>query len=120
MDAALMDACVECGTVQGGERRLTDTLPCSWYTCPALDEMPGQTPVTMRETFAPILYIMRYRALDEAIALHNAVPQGLASSIFTTDLREAELFLSAAGSDCGIVNVNIGPSGAEKIGRAHV
>src|SRR3546814_17069009 len=75
--------------------------------------MPGQTPVTMRETFAPILYVMRYRALDEAIALHNAVPPGLASSIFTTDLREAELFLSAAGSDCGIVNVNIGPSGAE-------
>src|SRR3546814_7120877 len=101
--------------------------------------MPGQTPVTMRETFAPILYVMRYRALDEAIALHNAVPQGLASSIFTADLREAELFLSAAGSDCGIVNVNIGPSGAEvggafggeketgggresgsEIGRAHV
>ena len=66
-----------------------------------------------RETFAPILYVMRYRDLDEAIAQHNAVPQGLASSIFTTDLREAELFMSAAGSDCGIVNVNIGPSGAE-------
>ena len=75
--------------------------------------MPAQTPVSERETFAPILYVTRYRALDEAIALHNAVPQGLASSIFTTDLREAELFLSAAGSDCGIANVNIGPSGAE-------
>ena len=66
-----------------------------------------------RETFAPILYVMRYRHLDAAIATHNSVPQGLASSIFTTDLREAELFTSAIGSDCGIVNVNIGPSGAE-------
>ena len=65
------------------------------------------------ETFAPILYVLRYRTLDEAIALNNAVPQGLSSSLFTTDLREAETFLSAAGSDCGIANVNIGPSGAE-------
>ena len=68
---------------------------------------------SQRETFAPILYVLTYRDLDEAIDLHNAVPQGLASAIFTTDLREAELFLSAAGSDCGIANVNIGPSGAE-------
>jgi aldehyde dehydrogenase (NAD+) len=75
--------------------------------------MPGQTPITLTETFAPILYVMRYARLGEAIALHNAAPQGLASSIFTTDLREAEAFLAAAGSDCGIVNVNIGPSGAE-------
>jgi L-aminoadipate-semialdehyde dehydrogenase len=67
----------------------------------------------LRETFAPILYVMRYRELAEAIASHNAVPQGLASSIFTTDIREAETFLSAVGSDCGIANVNIGPSGAE-------
>ena len=66
-----------------------------------------------RETFAPILYVMRYRDFAEAIALHNAAPQGLSSSIFTNDLREAEAFLSAAGSDCGIANVNIGPSGAE-------
>ena len=66
-----------------------------------------------RETFAPILYVMKYETLDEAIALHNDVPQGLASSIFTTDLREAQYFLSAEGSDCGIANVNIGPSGAE-------
>ena len=65
------------------------------------------------ETFAPILYVLRYAALADAIALQNDVPQGLASSIFTTDLREAETFLSAAGSDCGIANVNIGPSGAE-------
>ncbi|MEI6320276.1 MAG: aldehyde dehydrogenase family protein, partial [Pseudomonadota bacterium] len=69
--------------------------------------------IVQQETFAPILYVLRYRTLDEAIALNNAVAQGLASSIFTTDLREAERFLSAAGSDCGIANVNIGPSGAE-------
>jgi aldehyde dehydrogenase (NAD+) len=75
--------------------------------------MPGQTAITLTETFAPILYVMRYQSLDEAIALQNAAPQGLASSIFTNDVREAETFLSAAGSDCGIVNVNIGPSGAE-------
>jgi aldehyde dehydrogenase (NAD+) len=75
--------------------------------------MPAQTAITLTETFAPILYVMRYATLDEAIAAHNAAPQGLASSIFTNDLREAETFLSAAGSDCGIVNVNIGPSGAE-------
>src|SRR6202012_3208485 len=69
--------------------------------------------VMVKETFAPILYVLRYSALEQAIALQNAVPQGLASSIFTTDLREAQLFLSAEGSDCGIANVNIGPSGAE-------
>jgi len=72
-----------------------------------------QTELVRRETFAPILYVLRYRSLDEALALHNGVPQGLASSIFTNDMREAERFLSAAGSDCGIANVNIGPSGAE-------
>ncbi|PWG02138.1 aldehyde dehydrogenase family protein [Sphingosinicella humi] len=113
MQTALNDARSEGGVVQGGERLLADSFPDAWYVRPAIAEMPGQTPVTQRETFAPILYVMRYRTFDEAIALHNAVPQGLASSIFTTDLREAERFLSAAGSDCGIVNVNIGPSGAE-------
>ena len=75
--------------------------------------MPAQTDIVKHETFAPILYVLRYRDLNDAVAMHNAVPQGLASSIFTTDLREAELFMSAVGSDCGIVNVNIGPSGAE-------
>jgi aldehyde dehydrogenase (NAD+) len=75
--------------------------------------MPRQTDTVKRETFAPILYVMRYREFEEALRLHNDVPQGLASSIFTTDLREAERFLSADGSDCGIANVNIGPSGAE-------
>jgi aldehyde dehydrogenase (NAD+) len=83
------------------------------YARPALVELPGQTPVSEAETFAPILYVTRYADLDEAIARQNAVLQGLSSSIFTNDLREAERFLSAAGSDCGIANVNIGPSGAE-------
>ena len=75
--------------------------------------MPAQTDVVHRETFAPILYVLTYDDLDEAIALHNAVPQGLSSAIFTIDMREAERFLSADGSDCGIANVNIGTSGAE-------
>ena len=75
--------------------------------------MPEQTDVVREETFAPLLYALTYRDMDEAIALHNDVPQGLSSCIFTGDLRESERFLSAAGSDCGIANVNIGPSGAE-------
>jgi aldehyde dehydrogenase (NAD+) len=111
MQAALARAGEEGGTVVGGER--LETCPDAFHVRPALVEMPGQTPVTLTETFAPILYVIRYSSLDEAIALQNAVPQGLASSIFTTDIREAETFLSAAGSDCGIANVNIGPSGAE-------
>jgi aldehyde dehydrogenase (NAD+) len=107
MARALGTARNEGGDVSGGE-------PLGGlYVRPALVEMPAQTAITLTETFAPILYVMRYSALDEAIAAHNAAPQGLSSSIFTNDLREAELFLSAAGSDCGIVNVNIGPSGAE-------
>jgi aldehyde dehydrogenase (NAD+) len=83
------------------------------YVQPAIVRMPEQSAIVRHETFAPILYVLTYRELDEAIALHNAVPQGLSSCIFTTDLREAERFLSASGSDCGIANVNIGPSGAE-------
>jgi aldehyde dehydrogenase (NAD+) len=75
--------------------------------------MPSQTEVVREETFAPVLYAMRYQELGEAIALHNDVPQGLSSCIFTADLRESERFLAAGGSDCGIANVNIGPSGAE-------
>ena len=97
----------------GGERALTDEAPDAFYARPAIVAMPGQTAVVQAETFAPILYAIAYDDLDEAIALHNGVPQGLASSIFTTDLRESERFISAAGSDCGIANVNIGPSGAE-------
>ena len=80
---------------------------------PALAEMPVQTEIVREETFAPILYVMPYDELDEAIAIQNGVPQGLSSSIFTTDVREAETFVSAGGSDCGIANVNVGPSGAE-------
>ena len=83
------------------------------YVTPAIVEMPAQTGTVKTETFAPILYVMGYDDFDEAIALHNGVPQGLSSCIMTLNLREAETFLSAAGSDCGIANVNIGPSGAE-------
>ena len=85
----------------------------AWYAAPALVQMPAQTTVVCSETFAPILYLLRYDHFDEAIALQNGVPQGLSSAIFTNDLREAEAFMAAAGSDCGIANVNIGTSGAE-------
>src|SRR5437763_15675550 len=105
MQQALEEAKHDGGQVFGGERVLAERWPDAYYVRPALVEMPEQTALVRRETFAPILYVMRYRDLDEAIAMHNSVPQGLASSIFTTDLREAEFFTSAAGSDCGIVNV---------------
>jgi aldehyde dehydrogenase (NAD+) len=85
----------------------------SYYVKPALVEINGDAPITKEETFAPILYIIGYDTLDEAIRIHNDVPQGLSSAIFTNDVREAELFLSPSGSDCGIANVNIGTSGAE-------
>jgi len=101
------------GKVFGGERVLPVKANDAYYVSPALVEMPGQTEQVREETFAPILYVMTYKTLSEAIGVQNNVPQGLSSSIFTNDLREAEQFLSAAGSDCGIANVNIGPSGAE-------
>jgi aldehyde dehydrogenase (NAD+) len=111
---ALATAAGDGGSVlEGGRRLLSDEAPGAFYLQPALVDMPSQTDLVRRETFGPVLYAMRFDHLDEAIDLHNDVPQGLASSIFTTDLREAERFLSAAGSDCGIANVNIGPSGAE-------
>ncbi len=113
MQAALAQATADGGTVHGGERVLAERHQAAYYARPALVEMPGQTAIVCQETFAPILYTMPYETLDEALALHNGVEQGLASAIFTTDLREAERFMSAEGSDCGIVNVNIGPSGAE-------
>jgi aldehyde dehydrogenase (NAD+) len=113
MQASLSEARSEGGTITGGERLLGELWPEAYYVRPALVELPRQTALVARETFAPILYVMPYRELDEAIFEHNAVRQGLASSIFTNDLREAELFMSSPGSDCGIVNVNIGPSGAE-------
>jgi aldehyde dehydrogenase (NAD+) len=114
MEAALERARDDGGElVVGGERAHAERWPDAWYASPALVRMPVQTAVVREETFAPILYVLTYDDLDEAIGLQNGVPQGLASSIFTTDLREAERFLAAAGSDCGIANVNIGPSGAE-------
>jgi len=113
MRAALAEAAKDGGKIAGGERVLSNEWPEAFYVQPALVEMPGQTEIVTRETFAPILYVMRYRELADAIRFHNAVPQGLSSSIFTGDLREAELFVSGEGSDCGIANVNIGPSGAE-------
>jgi aldehyde dehydrogenase (NAD+) len=113
MQRALDQARADGGRVHGGERALESEFPNAAYVRPALVEMPGQTEIVRHETFAPILYAMKYSSLDEAIALHNGVPQGLSSCIFTADLREAEQFLSASGSDCGIANVNIGPSGAE-------
>lgn len=101
------------GTVHGGSR-VPDAAPdTAYYVQPALVEMPCQTGPVLTETFAPILYVMRYGDFDDVIDQHNAVGAGLSSSIFTTDLRESEMFLSAAGSDCGIANVNIGTSGAE-------
>ncbi|MCB9948612.1 MAG: aldehyde dehydrogenase family protein [Rhodospirillaceae bacterium] len=113
MQRALDQARHDGGTVHGGEA-VVDGVPTGGaYRRPAIVEMPQQTDIVRHETFAPILYVLRYRELEQAIALHNAVPQGLSSCIFTTDLREAETFLAAQGSDCGIANVNIGPSGAE-------
>ena len=99
--------------VLGDDIERVTAVAGGFYVRPAIVELKAQQGSVLKETFAPIVYVMRYRELDEAIALNNAVPQGLSSSIFTTDLREAERFLSAAGSDCGIANVNIGPSGAE-------
>jgi aldehyde dehydrogenase (NAD+) len=113
MEAALAEARALGGEVFGGGRHAMAQHPEAYYAQPALAEMPGQIGPVLRETFAPILYVMKYSELDDALAMHNAVPYGLSSSIFTADLREAETFVSAAGSDCGIANINIGPSGAE-------
>ncbi|MFB3134840.1 MAG: aldehyde dehydrogenase family protein, partial [Rhodospirillales bacterium] len=113
MGQALAKAAREGGAVFGGARVLEDSYPGAYYVEPAIVEMEEQTDIVRAETFAPVLYVLKYRALDEAIRIQNDVPQGLSSSIFTRDLNEAEAFLSADGSDCGIANVNIGPSGAE-------
>jgi aldehyde dehydrogenase (NAD+) len=113
MQAALDRARGEGAAVSGGDRELADHFPDARYVRPAIARMPSHSSLLHEETFAPLLYAVTYRDLDDAVAMHNAVPQGLASCIFTTDLREAERFLSATGSDCGIANVNIGPSGAE-------
>ncbi len=111
MQKALEAAKAQGGKVAGGER--VDGVGAGYYVRPAIVEMAEQSDVVRHETFAPILYVMRYSDFAAAVEMNNDVPQGLSSSIFTTDLREAEQFLSAAGSDCGIANVNIGPSGAE-------
>ncbi|MBS3978493.1 MAG: aldehyde dehydrogenase family protein [Rhodobacteraceae bacterium] len=112
MLAQLDRARAEGGIVHGGQP-VTAGVPAGAYVTPALVEMPAQTATVREETFAPILYVLTYDDFDQAIALQNDVPQGLSSCIFTLNLREAETFLSAGGSDCGIANVNIGPSGAE-------
>ena len=113
MQRALAEAMASGGVIFGGERVSMGEHTAAFYVRPALVEMPAQREIVRHETFAPVLYVMKYKTIEEAIRWHNDVPQGLSSSIFTNDVREAELFLSAEGSDCGIANVNIGPSGAE-------
>jgi aldehyde dehydrogenase (NAD+) len=113
MQSTLQRATEEGGSVFGGERVLADRYPDAFYVKPAIVNMPVQSEIVEQETFAPILFVMTYASVDEAIVLQNGVSQGLSSAIFTTDIREAEYFLSARGSDCGIANVNIGTSGAE-------
>jgi aldehyde dehydrogenase (NAD+) len=113
MQRSLARAQQDGGTIVGGDRVAVAGRDGGFYAAPALVRMPGQTQVVRTETFAPILYALAYNDLGDAMALHNDVPQGLSSCIFTNDLRESEAFLAASGSDCGIANVNIGPSGAE-------
>lgn len=114
MQTALEQAQEQGGTViTGGERVLQDAADAAYYVHPAIVRMPSQTQIVRTETFAPILYVLAYDDFEEAIALNNDVPQGLSSSLFTRDQAESEIYLSAQGSDCGIVNVNIGTSGAE-------
>src|SRR6185503_19622155 len=107
------DAKTQGGKIHGGGRVTSGVPQGGTYVRPALVEIGADAAIVQQETFAPILYLMRYRDFDQAIAIHNGVPQGLSSAILTGNVREAEQFCSAAGSDCGIVNVNIGTSGAE-------
>ncbi|CBV44196.1 aldehyde dehydrogenase family protein [Halomonas elongata] len=113
MQSVLDQARQKGANIFGGERQLADQYPDAYYVTPAIVEVERQDDLVKNETFAPILYVMSYRDFDEAMTLHNDVPQGLSSCIFTNDVREAETFISDVGSDCGIANVNIGPSGAE-------
>jgi aldehyde dehydrogenase (NAD+) len=113
MEKALQESIAQGATVHGGERVAGIAGDNAFYVRPALVELKAHAGPVLRETFAPILYVVRYESLDEALEWHNAVGAGLSSSIFTLNVREAERFMSAAGSDCGIANVNIGPSGAE-------
>jgi aldehyde dehydrogenase (NAD+) len=111
MMVAIDQAKVEGGAVLAGGRKRPDIGPN--FVEPTIIRMPKQSDIVKDETFAPILYLLEYETLDEAVTIHNSVPQGLSSAIFTDSLRQAEMFLSASGSDCGIANVNIGTSGAE-------
>lgn len=113
MQETLAEAKRDGGLVTGGDRVEIAEYSEAYYVRPAIVEMPSQTTVMQRETFAPILFVLKYTDFEDALRLHNGVPQGLSSSIFTLNLREAEHFLAANGSDCGIANVNSGPSGAE-------
>jgi len=113
MQAALAASRAAGGTVHYGERVVGDGLDGGYYVRPSLVELAGPIEASMKETFAPILYVFRYSTIEDAIAANNAVTQGLSSSLITQNLSEAEVFLSAEGSDCGIANINIGPSGAE-------
>jgi aldehyde dehydrogenase (NAD+) len=114
MRRALVEIQKEGGKVHyGGEVLSGGIYDAGTYVTPCICEVENHYPIVKKETFAPILYMIRYENLEEAIGYHNDVPQGLTSSIFTNDLRESELFLSARGSDCGIANVNISTSGAE-------
>jgi aldehyde dehydrogenase (NAD+) len=113
MEQALANARDQGGKVHGGGRVTDGVHTGGYYVRPALVEITPDAAIIQQETFAPILYLMRYDSLDKAIKIHNGVPQGLSSAILTRDVREAERFCSAAGSDCGIVNVNVGTSGAE-------
>jgi len=113
MERSLERAKTQGGKIFGGERTLQDIYPHAYYVRPALVQMATQTDIVREETFAPILYVIPYKDFEEAIEMHNEVSQGLSSSIFTNTISEAEMFMSASGSDCGIANVNIGPSGAE-------
>jgi len=113
MRAALDEARSSGAVITGGDPVTVEGTEDAFYVRPALVEVAQQSDVVKRETFAPILYVLKYGELEEAIRLQNDVPQGLSSSIFTLNVREAERFVSAAGSDCGIANVNIGTSGAE-------
>jgi len=116
---ARMQAALETAKQQGGEiicggQRVTDGVPAGgFYVAPAIIRIAHDAPIVHEETFAPILYVLTYSDFEEAIEIQNEVPQGLSSAVFTERLREAELFMSPAGSDCGIANVNIGTSGAE-------
>lgn len=112
-DTALKVAEKQGGKVHGGGRALASKNKNAYYVKPALVEMKKTTEIVRQETFSPILYLQKYKTFDQALAIQNDVDQGLSSCIFTNDVREAETFLSAAGSDCGIANVNIGTSGAE-------